>query len=103
MRGEEQTIRNYLPAWRRNIQGERSTIIAENVPADAVAKEAVLGEIEFQVTFVIPCKSAAITARYAWQVSYTLSLNTFAARTKKTVPRRKTMGCGKILGMWVCR
>ena len=97
---EEQTIRRFTPEWRRNIQGERAKIIAENVPDGAAHTEAVLGEIEFQVTFLIPCKSAAITARYAWQVSYSLN----GAQSKpKIVSRRRNIGCAKVFGMWVCR
>jgi hypothetical protein len=99
-RREEQTIRSYFPAWRRNVEGERTRVIAENVPDGAKETKAMLGEIEFQVGFVTPCKSAAVTARYAWQVSY--SLNGTPSKTK-TVSRRRTIGCGKIFGMWVCR
>jgi hypothetical protein len=102
---EDQIIRGNL---RRIIQGERENIIKENVPDRAVEKEAVLREIEFQVTFLIPCKSAAISARYEWQVSYYPSQQgdyvAGAQRKKetKTVPRRRTFGCAKILG-WLCR
>src|SRR5205807_331462 len=83
---EGQTIRSYFPSWRRNIEGERTRIIAENVPDGAKETGAILGEIEFQVVFVTPCKSAAITARYAWQVSY--SLNGTPSKTK-TVSRKR--------------
>jgi carboxypeptidase family protein len=100
---EEQIIRNQFPTWRRNIQSEREKIIAENVPAGAIEQEAVLGEIEFQVTVLIPCKSAAVAARYVWQVSYSVSDSGYrAVRQTRTVPRRRTIGCGKVLGMWVC-
>jgi hypothetical protein len=99
-RREEQIIRSYLPAWRQNIQGERAKVVAENVPDGARNAEAILGGIELQVTFVIPCKSAAITARYGWQVSF--SLNGAPPKTK-TVSRKRTIGCGKAFGIWVCR
>jgi hypothetical protein len=99
-RREEQSIRSSFPGLRRNIQGERAKIIAENVPDGARNTEAILGEIEFQILFVIPCKSAAITARYIWQVSY--SLDGMPSRTK-TVSRKRTSGCGRVFGMWVCR
>lgn len=103
---DDQIIRGNL---RRNIQGEREKIIKENVPDRAVEKEAVLGEIEFQVTFLIPCNSAAITARYEWKVSYYPSLhgdNVFGVQGKKEtkpVSRRRTFGCGRAFGIWVCR
>lgn len=98
---EDQIIRANL---RRHIQGEREKIINENVPDRAVEKEAVLAEIEFQVTFLIPCKSAAITARYEWQVSYSVyDPGHGASRQTRTVPRRRTIGCANVFGMWVCR
>jgi hypothetical protein len=97
---DEQIIRSYLPTWRRNIQGERAKIIAENVPEGARSTEAILREIELQVTFLIPCKSAAITAGYEWQVSYSLI---GAPPKTKIVSRKRTIACGKVFGMWVCR
>ena len=96
---DDQIIRGFAATWRGKIQGERAKIIAENVPDGAKNTEAVLGEIESQVTFLLPCKSAVVTARYSWQVSYSLN----GAQKAKTVQRKATMGCAKVFGMWVCR
>jgi hypothetical protein len=87
--------------WRRQILGERTRIITDNVPDGAKNSEAGLrGEIELSLTFEIPCKLAITTARYEWQVSY--SLNGLPPKLK-TVPRRRTIRCGKAFGIWVCR
>jgi hypothetical protein len=98
---DEQIIRSYLPAWRRNIQGERAKIIAENVPEGAKNTEANLGEPEVQIIFVIPCKSAVVMASYAWRISY--SVGAAAIAKTKTVSKKRTIACGKVFGMWVCR
>jgi hypothetical protein len=98
---DEQSIRNYFPAVRRSILGERPKIISENAPVDAKNTEANLnGEIELTLSFRIPCQLAEINARYEWRVSY--SMNGTPSKPK-TVPRKKTFRCGKLFGTWVCR
>jgi hypothetical protein len=83
------------------IEGEKTRIIAENVPDATAEKEASLGEIEFRLAFVKPCKAAVVAARYAWQVSY-LPIGD-NRRVTKPVPKQRTFTCGKFLGAWVCR
>jgi hypothetical protein len=100
-RNEEENIRRFFPGWRRKIMGERAMVIAENVPGGAQNPEAnLLGEIELNIMFVIPCNMANVTARSTWQVSY--SVNATPSRPK-TVARKKTIRCAKAFGMWVCR
>jgi hypothetical protein len=96
-----QTLRNFEPRWRSQIQGERAKIIAESVPNnfEYAEAQAVLGEIEFQYSFPKPCKAAVVTARYTWQVSY---LVPGVPRKSKSVPRQRTISCGKLFGMWGC-
>lgn len=99
-RREEQIIRGYFPAWRRDIPREKPRIIAGNIPDGAREPEAIIiGEINFNLSFAVPCTVAVITAQYEWRVTY--SLNGTPAKPK-IVPRKKTIRCGKLFGIWGC-
>jgi hypothetical protein len=92
-------VRSFEVGWRREIEGERAKILAQNVPDGSENAEARLGQIEFQYAFPKPCKAAVVTASYSWQISYS---NAIAPRKTRTVAGRRTIGCGKVLGMWIC-
>ena len=97
-RERESIIQRYGETWRRNIEGERSKIIARNGPDGTQNTEASLGGIEYTSTFLKACKVGIFTARYAWQVT------TYDPEGKKvvTVRKEKTFTCGKIGGAWIC-
>jgi hypothetical protein len=92
-------VRSFEASWRRGIEGERAKILAQNVPDGAQNAEARLGQIEFQYAFPKRCKAAVVTASYAWQINYSTAV---APSKTSTVARRRTFGCGKVFGMWVC-
>jgi hypothetical protein len=83
--------------WRRNIERERSQIIAATFGADRNAV-ATLGPIEFRPA-VPTCSVAFITARYQWQVRADLPQGIKTV----PVPRVTRFTCGKALGGWFCR
>jgi hypothetical protein len=99
-----QTIRSFEPRWRREIEGERSRIIAQNAPEAAPGHppgaEATLSQIEFQYAFPQRCKSAVVTASYVWRINY---FSAAAPAKSKNVARRRIIGCRKFFGAWVCR
>jgi hypothetical protein len=95
-----QQVKSFEASWRREIEGERAKILAQNAPVGAQNAEARLGQIEFQYAFPKRCKAAVVTAVYVWQISYS---DAVAPSKSKSVSRRRTIGCGKVLGMWVCR
>ena len=95
----EQKVRSLEGSWRREIEGEQAKVIAQNAPVGVQSAEARLGQIEFQYAFPKRCKAAVVTASYTWQINYSIP---GAPNKSKTVPRRRTFGCGKVLGMWVC-
>lgn len=95
------TIRSFEPGLRRRIEGERAKIIAANVPDATVEPDARLERIEFQYSFLQPCRAADVLATYEWLVSY--APIGVARRVNKTVPRQRRFVCGKFLGAWVCR
>jgi hypothetical protein len=95
------TLRNFEPSWRRKIEGERARIIAENVAEGRGHTEATLGKIEFQYSFIEPCRAAVVTARYAWQV-YVPGNATSPGKTNN-VSKERRFACGMLLGIWGCR
>jgi hypothetical protein len=95
----EQKVKSFESGWRREIESERAKILAQNVPDGVENSEARLGQIEFQYAFPKRCKAAVVTASYAWQINYSIP---GTPSKSKTVARRRTIGCGKVLGMWVC-
>ena len=84
--------------WRRNIERDRSRIIAATVGVDIRNAVATLGPIEFQPALT-NCSAALITARYAWQVKADLPQG---GPRVVTVPQIKRFACGKVLGAWLC-
>ena len=99
------SIRSFEPGLRRRIEGERAKIIAANVPDASQEKAAELGRIEFQYSFLEPCRAAEVKATYEWVVSYSpVGIPAGSPhRINKTVPRQRRFACGKFLGAWVCR
>lgn len=83
--------------WRRNIERDRSRIIAATVGVETRNAVATLGPIEFQPALTT-CSAALITARYAWQVKADLPQGPRIV----TVPQIKRFACGKVLGAWLC-
>ncbi|MBD0369807.1 MAG: hypothetical protein ICV60_03065 [Pyrinomonadaceae bacterium] len=98
-RERETIISSYGGRWRRNIEGERQKIIAENAPDGAANAEAVLGEIEYATTFIMSCRSAAVILRYVWQVR----TNFNGKITSRPIAKSKRVVCTKVAGVWLCR
>jgi len=94
-----QSLRRLEPRWRQDISGERARIISEAFPDNSKNAEANLGLIEFQYRFPKPCKAAVVTARYAWQVSYSSPV---VPRQAKSVSKRRTIRCSRFQGAWGC-
>jgi len=94
------TLKSFVPGWRRQIQGEQAKVRAENVPNNIENAEASLGEIEFQYSFTKPCRAAVVTASYAWRVYW--PPNPVSPGKSKSVPRKRKIICGKLLGVWGC-
>ena len=90
-------IATFGDRWRRNIERERSRIIAETVNVDVKNAVANLGPIEFQPT-VTKCSAALVTARYAWQVKADLPQGLKVV----TVRRESRFVCTKVFGAWLC-
>lgn len=90
-------IASFGASWRRNIEQERSRIIAATFGVDVQTAVATLGPIEFQPTLP-KCSAAVVTARYVWQVKADLPQGIKAV----TVPRVRRFACGKVLGAWIC-
>jgi hypothetical protein len=95
------TLRSFEPSWRRQIQGEQTKIMAENVPKNIEKAEASLGHIEFQYSFPQPCKAAVVMATYEWRISW--PANPVSPGKSKSVRKEKSFFCGKLLGFWGCR
>jgi hypothetical protein len=104
---EKRTIvEKFGVGWRRNIEGERRRIIAENMPggiANAIGQltgakpEATLGAIEYESSFPQMCR-ASITARYVWQVRINLN-----GRIKAmSIAGQRKFACAKTLETWRC-
>lgn len=106
---ERETILNtYKGKWRRNIEGERRKILAENRPSSVANPkglvgfanaEATLGEIKYEIRFPKVCR-ASVTARYVWQVKTQGTL--IAQGTVKAVPKEKRFACAKTGATWIC-
>jgi hypothetical protein len=106
---ERETILNtFRSKWRRNIEGDKRKILAENRP-NSVANangligvanvEAILGEIKYEIRFPKVCR-ASVTARYVWQVK---TQGTFVAQgTVKAIPKEKRFACAKTGATWLC-
>jgi hypothetical protein len=90
-------VANFREAWRRNIERERSRIIAETVKMDVKNTVANLGPIEFQ-PMVTKCSAVLVTARYSWQVKADLPQGLKVV----DVPKVKRFACARVLGAWVC-
>lgn len=98
-REREAIIGRFGDRWRRNIEGERSKIIAQNAPAGVDGVDASLGPMEYQITFFKECMGGLVTARYAWQVT----TNVQGARRTVTVAKQKRFACVKVGDAWLCR
>lgn len=105
-REREIIIRRFGDRWRRNIESERSQVIARNAPAGADNAptgvdnaEASLGPIEYQITFPEACMPGFVRARYAWQIRTNVNGTIRVA----TVAKEKRFTCLKVGGAWLCR
>jgi hypothetical protein len=92
--------------WRRNIEGDRHKISAENLPAVVtnaigqvgIAKpEVILGAIEYESVFPQMCM-ASITARYVWQVR----INRNGVIKVLNITGQKKFACVKAGETWRC-
>ena len=95
------SLRSLERGWRRQIEGERDTIINENVPGDFRNAEAGLEKIEFRYTFPEPCATAIVTVTYRWQLSW--SANPFTPAGSKNVSKERMFICPKFRGRWNCQ
>ena len=96
-------------AWQETIEGERATIIRENVPANTNALRvevrgggAELGRVSFAPNVSESCASASVSASYEWTVTWEVFSNGTWRRESKTVGRTKTFACRKDGGAWRC-
>jgi hypothetical protein len=93
-------IERFGDIWRRNIEGERRKIIAQNVPAGVQNTEASLGPIEYRTTFFKACLAGVVTVRYVWQVK--TDANPVTPGKVVAVSKEKRFACVKIGGAWLC-
>jgi hypothetical protein len=98
-REREIIIKRFGDRWRRNIEGERSKVIATNAPAGIDNAEASLGTIEYQITFLEACLPGFVKARYVWQIRTNINGTIRMA----TVAKEKRFTCMKLGGVWFCR
>ena len=90
MEREKQVIKGAL---RQLIEGERSRIKPDRQHQEPV--EVSLTSLEYQFTFTKKCKAAVVTASYVWQIRG-------PAMAPVDSRRRRTFGCAKVFGAWIC-
>jgi len=93
MQRHKQTIRSIV---RGMIAANPPRInVDKNPDRPPVKLELTLIEFEAQISFIKPCKAAAVTADYVWLI-----------RGPQTAPvnnrNRRTFGCFKVFGGWTC-
>jgi hypothetical protein len=97
-RERETIIKRFGDRWRRNIEGSRRKIIAENAPADVDNAEATLGTFEYTSKFFKACTAGSVTVRYVWQVRTNFNGTIKVAH----VAKEKRFACLKVGGEWLC-
>lgn len=90
-------IGTYGAQWRESAERERQKIIAENT-RNGERAEATLIPHEPLILFFKECKGAAVTYKFTWQIKI-IDARGF---TDRTVSRQRILGCGKMLGKWLC-
>jgi hypothetical protein len=104
---EKAILEKYRDAWKRNIEGEKPKIIAENMPVGVAnpnmypgfpQPEATLDKIEYESRFPKAC-TASVTAKYVWQVRKSIN----GMITVVPVRRGKRFTCVKTGETWRCR
>jgi hypothetical protein len=83
--------------WRRDIEQERSRVIAATFGVDVKTAVATLVSLDFRPA-LMTCSTVVITARYTWQVKADLPQGVKVV----TVPRVKSFTCRKQWGTWFC-
>jgi hypothetical protein len=91
-------IKEFSDTWRRDIEGDRPEVIAENLPAFAENGEAGLSPLGFESTFTDLCTTASLTVSYRWEVTFNLNGTT----TVVPISKQKKFTCAKAEGAWRC-
>jgi hypothetical protein len=95
----EAIIRSFRDTWRRNIEGDRQRIIAENAPERSQGTEATLGALEYTSSFFKACSAGVVTVSYVWRVRTSVN----GTIKVLSIPKEKKFACMKIGGTWLCR
>jgi hypothetical protein len=97
-RARETIINEFGNMWRRNIEGDRRKIVAENAPRGVENAEASLGAIEYESTFFRTCTAGFVTVRYVWQIR----ANVNGTIKVVAVAQKKRFACVKAGATWLC-